>query len=310
MNAYALGQVTDTMGTMEDRAAMGMQPEGKNLWVKAVGKYSKTDKLTSDGAMKGGYEATTTGIIFGADVVNTESLTLGAAFSYAKGDLKSQGNYTKTDTDAEIFGGDLYGAYRMGDAAIIGHLGYASAKGEVTQNYTDIRGNGYKIAGDVDSEYVTFGVRGEMKFQLDDSLTLVPHLGVRYIHGKTKAYDIAINGKTAWKVDSETSDVVQVPVGVAVKGEFKTKGWMVKPVLDLSLVHSAGDTDAKGTVHATGYQSSDSYRYDVAGKTAGELKLGISAEKKNHSFGLSYTGSVGTKGSQNHGITAHYNYRF
>ena len=260
--------------------------------------------------MKGGYEATSSGFIFGADVVNSGALTLGAAFSYTKGDLKSQGNFTKTDTDAETFGGNLYGAYRIGDAAIIGHAGYGYATGEAKQNYQDVQGNAYAIKGDVDSEFLTLGLRGEMSFALTKGLIVMPHAGLRYVHSKAKGYDITINGKDAWKVGSETSDIVQVPVGVALKGSLRAKNWWVSPYADVSLVQSFGDTDSTATVHATGYKASDSYSYDVTGKTAGELKLGINASKKHHSLGLSYTGGVGDKGSQTHSVTASYSYSF
>lgn len=310
MNAYALNEVTDTMGAMEDRAADGAKAKGNALWVKAAGKYAKADKLESDGSMKGGFEAKTGGFIFGSDLVNTNNLTVGAAFSYTKGDLKSQGNFTKTDTDAEIFGGNLYGAYRIGDAALIAHAGYASAKGEAKQNYQDVKGNAYAIKGDVDSEFLMLGLRGEMSFALTKGLIVMPHAGLRYVHSKAKGYDITINGKDAWKVGSETSDIVQVPVGVALKGSLRAKNWWVSPYADVSLVQSFGDTDSKATVHATGYKASDSYSYDVTGKTAGELKLGINSSKKHHSLGLSYTGGVGEKGSQTHSVTVSYSYSF
>lgn len=310
MNAYALNEVTDTMGAMEDRAADGAKAKGNALWVKAAGKYAKADKLESDGSMKGGFEAKTGGFIFGSDLVNTNNLTVGAAFSYTKGDLKSQGDFTKTDTDAEIFGGNLYGAYRIGDAALIAHAGYASAKGEAKQNYQDVKGNAYAIKGDVDSEFLMLGLRGEMSFALTKGLIVMPHAGLRYVHSKAKGYDITINGKDAWKVGSETSDIVQVPVGVALKGSLRAKNWWVSPYADVSLVQSFGDTDSKATVHATGYKASDSYSYDVTGKTAGELKLGINSSKKHHSLGLSYTGGVGEKGSQTHSVTVSYSYSF
>ena len=310
MNAYALSSVTDTMGAMEVHASDSVMTKGKTLWVKASGKYGKTDKLESDGAMKGGYEATSGGFIFGADVANSGALTLGAAFSYTKGDLESQGNFTKTDTDAEIFGGNLYGAYRIGDAAIIGHAGYGYATGEAKQNYQDVKGNAYAIKGDVDSEFLTLGLRGEMSFALTKGLIVMPHAGLRYVHSKAKGYDITINGKDAWQVDSETSDIVQVPVGVALKGSLRAKNWWVSPYADVSLVQSFGDTDSTATVHATGYKASDSYSYDVTGKTAGELKLGITASKKHHNLGISYTGGVGDKGSQTHSVTASYSYSF
>ena len=309
--AYSIGQVSDTMGMIEDRAAgMDLLAQKKDhLWVKPMGKYSKADKLEGEGSMTGGYEATTYGLMLGADA-SDENLTLGGALSYAKGDLKSRGDWTATDTDVELYGINAYGAVRQGKAAFIGHVGYAQSKGEAKQNFSDVRGNGYSVKSDIKNKMITAGLRGEIRFDVTDSVVVTPHLGIRYVKTKTDGYDITMNGKQAFKAGKADGDLWQMPLGVSVKADLWEGAWKLAPYADISVVRQFGDTDMTTSVSATSYAASDSYRFDVAGKTMGELKLGLSAEKKNHTFGLSYTGSVGTQGSQTHSVTASYSYRF
>lgn len=309
--AYSIGQVSDTMGMIEDRAAgMDLLAQKKDhLWVKPMGKYSKADKLKGEGSMTGGYEATTYGLMLGADA-SDESLTLGGALSYAKGDLKSRGDWTATDTDVELYGINAYGAVRQGKAAFIGHVGYAQSKGEAKQNFSDVQGNGYSVKSDIKNKMITAGLRGEIRFDVTDSVVVTPHLGIRYVKTKTDGYDITMNGKQAFKAGKADGDLWQLPLGVSVKADLWEGAWKLAPYADISVVRQFGDTDMTTSVSATSYAASDSYRFDVAGKTMGEVKLGISAERKNHSFGLSYTGAVGTQGTQTHALTAHYNYRF
>ena len=309
--AYSIGQVSDTMGMIEDRAAgMDLLAQKKDhLWVKPMGKYSKADKLEGEGSMTGGYEATTYGLMLGADA-SDENLTLGGALAYAKGDLKSRGDWTATDTDVELYGINAYGAVRQGKAAFIGHVGYAQSKGEAKQNFSDVRGNGYSVKSDLKNKMITAGLRGEIRFDVTDSVVVTPHLGIRYVKTKTDGYDITMNGKQAFKAGKADGDLWQLPLGVSVKADLWEGAWKLAPYADISVVRQFGDTDMTTSVSATSYAASDSYRFDVAGKTMGEVKLGISAERKNHTFGLSYTGAVGTQGTQTHALTAHYNYRF
>ena len=145
---------------------------------------------------------------------------------------------------------------------------------------------------------------------MTDSVVVTPHLGIRYVKTKTDGYDITMNGKQAFKAGKADGDLWQLPLGVSVKADLWEGAWKLAPYADISVVRQFGDTDMTTSVSATSYAASDSYRFDVAGKTMGEVKLGISAERKNHSFGLSYTGAVGTQGTQTHALTAHYNYRF
>ena len=309
--AYTLTQAMDAMGMIEDRAA-GLDQvngQGSNLWVKPLGKYAKADKLKADGSMTGGFEATTTGIMGGFDLSN-DDFTLGLAASYGKGTLKSRGDWTATDTKVEVAGANAYGAVRQGKAALIGLVGYTNSKGEAKQSFSDKMLNAHSVKGDIKNQVFTAGLRGELAFEVTESVTMTPHLGLRYVKTKTDGYDITMNGKSAFKAGKSEGDLWQVPLGVSVKANFIEDAWHVSPFADVSVVRQFGDTDMKTTVSATSFEASDSFRADVVGKTMGELKLGINAELKNHSFGVSYTGSVGTQGTQNHSLSANYRYRF
>lgn len=310
MDAYALGQVADVLDSTQETLAAGQHNPSSNLWVKTIGKYSYADKLESTGAMKGGYSATSYGVELGADLLKTDTFRAGVALHYAKGNLKSEGMYTKTDTDAQVYGGLMYAAYQAGDAVLSAQVGYASARGKAKQHYGDVLGNAYRIEGDVDTDFVSADIRGGYALQVSEATTLTPHVGLRYIRGNHKSYKITINGSTAWNVDSHSENIWQIPFGVTLQADLRHGEWVVNPYADLSVVRTFGDTQAQARVSATGYSASDSYAYDVTGKTSGVVRLGLNADTGNHSIGLSYMGSFGTQGTRKHSLTASYLYRF
>jgi len=312
-DAYAVDQAFGLMDRVDShltgvKFAKNAQAEGA-LWVDVIGEKSKTTSLDF-GAGKAGYKASSTGIVLGADVARSDVGTAGIAFRYADGDIKSRGDSLSTKTDAKSYGFALYASRDFGKARVSAQAGYDVTKGDVSQSFADIRGNGYSVKADTKAKTVSLGIKGEYAFDAG-SFEIVPHAAVRVAHTSYSGADISINGQKAFRTKSASTDIVQMPLGVAVKGKVETaSGWTVKPFADVSVVPQMGDKDTKATVSAANYNGTGSYTYDVAGSFVGKLDLGISATKGAHSLGVVYSGAKGNSGKESHGLTAKYKFTF
>ena len=308
LSAYALDvarsaneQVTSHL--CEDAKAAG-------FWVKVEGRQSGVKRFESSGMMTGGYKADVYGMTFGADLFATDEWTLGAALHYENGDLKSRGDYTDTRTDVEAYGMTAY-ARRVYDAvSVTTQLGFNHAKGDARQTFEDLKQQSYRIEGDLKSNAVTAGIRFDVRYPIADTFLLIPHAGLRYTHAEFDDYVIRINGQNAFKTQRHHVNLIDLPMGVTVKGAIAAGEWEMHPYADLTIRPALGDVDAEARVNAMSYDGTDEYRYDVAGRFAADLAFGIQATKGEHTVGMSYQGSAGTQGAQSHSLAVRYRMSF
>ena len=130
-DAYVLDTVEQAASAIESRLSMqtpyrdltGLPTEGA-LWAQVTGGKSKVDDLSAPAGMKAGYEADDYGFMAGADAKLAGGWTLGGAFGYRKGDLKSEGDFSKISTDVESWGLYAYGGKRIGDFNLTAQLGW------------------------------------------------------------------------------------------------------------------------------------------------------------------------------------------
>lgn len=308
MDAYAHAMVGDKMDRIDRRAQASVGLDERSFWVDVIGSKTKADGLGFANG-EAGFNADNHGLIFGVDMPVRNDLRIGAAFNYVDGDVESEGNVISTKTDAQTFGLTVYGAYEFGDFRLLGQVGYDRTKGEAEQNFTDVQSNGYKVTGDTNAKIFSLGLTGEFEKRLG-SFTFVPHAGVRLAHADHDGFDTYINGKKAFGNKVEATDIVQLPIGVGVKGHVDAKGWTLVPTADVSLVPQFGDVDNRVTVSATNFAGTDSYDYDVAGDFVGKLHLGLAGEKDAHRFGVSLDVSAGDKGARSTGVTLDYRLTF
>ena len=308
MDAYAHAMIGDKMDRIDRRAQVSVGLDERSFWVDVIGSKTKADGLGFANG-EAGFNADNHGLIFGVDMPVRNDLRIGAAFNYVDGDVESEGNVISTKTDAQTFGLTVYGAYEFGDFRLLGQVGYDRTKGEAEQNFTDVQSNGYKVTGDTNAKIFSLGLTGEFEKRLG-TFTFVPHAGVRLAHADHDGFDTYINGKKAFGNKVEATDIVQLPIGVGVKGHVDAKGWTLVPTADVSLVPQFGDVDNRVTVSATNFAGTDSYDYDVAGDFVGKLHLGLAGEKDAHRFGVSLDVSAGDKGACSTGVTFDYRLTF
>ncbi len=308
MDAYAHTMVSDKMDRIDRRAQSMLGLEDRSFWVDVIGSKTKMDGL-GFGNGEAGFNADNYGLIFGADVDVRNGLRGGAAFNYVDGDVESEGDVVSTKTDAETLGLTLYGAYEWGDFRLLGQLGYDRVKGDAKQNFADVQANSYEVTGNTEAQIFSLGLAGEYLVDFG-SFSMVPHAGLRLTHADYDAFDSYINGKKAFHNEADASDIVQLPIGVAFKGNILTNGWMLMPTADVSVVPQFGDTDSQVRVSATNFAGTDTYGYDIAGDFVGKLNLGLTGEKDAHRFGVSLDFSAGDKGARSTGVTFDYRLTF
>ena len=293
----AFDAATSTIGTIEDRVSFAgdhfdqsgilkTQQTGGGLWVKATGGTAETRSMKS-GKMEGGAQTDTFGIVLGADYVTaSQNFVFGGAFAYTKSSVTSTGDWTDTDNSVDSYSFSGYGAWTPNESFnLSGHFGYQTSSGEIAQK---IRlGNVGSASADADQDIIFGGLRAEYRMRFGDVI-LVPHAGVRVVHGLSGDYDTKVNGAKAFATDFDSTTTWQLPVGVAVRGHFDTgNGWSFRPVGDISMIPQFGDTEQDYTVkNSRGV--SDVLSGQFAGDFVTKARLGFELEKDNTTFSFDY----------------------
>lgn len=211
----------------------------------------------------------------------TGDWTFGALMNLGTGEVKGQGHNAGVKNDVDFYGVQGYVAKRLGQFNVVGQAGWVMTKNDIKHAMGD--------SADVDANVYTVGARGEMQMALTDSVAMVPYVGVNYLRVETDGYTT----KKGFKVDDVTQDLVNVPVGVAVKGDFgDMAGWQMKPVADIAYVHTFGDTNVEAqTGVGAATMATD---MDVWSENVGRVRFGLEAQKDNMSFGFTLGGAAGS----------------
>lgn len=293
----AFDAATSTIGTIEDRVSFAgdhfdqsgilkTQQTGGGLWVKATGGTAETRSMKS-GKMEGGAQTDTFGIVLGADyVTESQNFVFGGAFAYTKSSVTSTGDWTDTDNSVDSYSFSAYGAWTPNESFnLSGHFGYQTSSGEIAQKIT--LGNVGSASADVDQDIIFGGLRAEYRMRFGNVI-LVPHAGVRVVHGLSGDYDTKVNGAKAFATDFDSTTTWQLPVGVAVRGHFDTgNGWSFRPVGDISVIPQFGDTEQDYTVK-NNRGVSDALSGQFAGDFVTKARLGFELEKDNTTVSLDY----------------------
>ena len=283
--------------------------KGNNLWVDLVGGKQKYKSLSATGIGKAGFDTNSYGLVMGFDrKLSDRSVILGGAFSHSHGSLDSTGDVLKTKNKYNSFGLHAYGAYSPSEKLnIVGTLSYLHNSSDITQS---IHAAGFsKADADVKTNMVSAGVRAETTLKAGKA-NVVPHAGLRYVRAKSGGYDTKVDGKKVWGNKADASNTFQMPIGVAVRGDFQTQnGWNVRPQADVSVIPQFGDTKQKTKLtNANGV--SDRLSGEFAGRIGANVNLGVQADKGNATVGVRYGFTGGTKGKADHAFKVEARFRF
>ena len=222
---------------------------------------------------------------------------------------KSNGDFNRTRNDFDFWGVSLYGGWNLDNFNIIADLGYSASINELEQRIPSSLNMGSHIEADVNSSIITAGLKGEYKIETS-GVDIVPHVGVRYVGMRTDDFTTKLDRGDLFHTESDFQNIWQFPVGVNLSKSFETEsGWKVKPMVDLAIVPTVGDTKANIDVHVPGVNASDSISRRVLDSTAFDGTLGLALQKDNVSFGLNYNIQA-SEHTTGHGVMAQFMYQF
>ena len=274
-----------------------MSDKYSNVWVEAL-----AGKGGIDGAGTGygdaSYDSDSYGMIFGLDGRIGQSINVGAAIHYQKGDLEADSSQTKNEF--KNYGASIYAGTNFGNLNVTAGLTYA--KGDHEFNQVNL---GY-VEGDTDTEVFMGGIRASYPIMVDRIL-ITPYAGIEAVHVKEDGFKATIGGAHAFDFGSVSETFGRVPMGVKLSGgNAKFAGYA-----DISVVPQFGNRDAKQSVSGVNTKATDVAKFDYADSVLGRVKMGAAYQvNKSTTLSVSYGASMGDVRDLSHEFSLNAKYRF
>lgn len=269
--------------TIADRTAIDQQLHaGVNLWADVSGERYEADGLAHGAEFKAdmGYAA------FGGDIALGQDYTVGAAFQYGKGTLRSAVSSIRNEIDS--YGFALYGAKDFGAAKVVAEASYLWTENDITASQTALNQS-------VDANVWSVGIRGQHAFKAG-AFTFTPSVGVCYSHLETDAMTIG-----AVNVEKQKQDLIQVPLALRVTaGETNAAGWQLAPFFKVAYVPTFGDKEIEVLSHET----------DVIDTNPVQSAFGLRAQNGNLLLNADFTVGGGKDGTSSVGGKIGVKYAF
>ncbi|WP_337749214.1 autotransporter domain-containing protein [Sutterella wadsworthensis] len=269
--------------TIADRTAIDQQLHaGVNLWADVSGERYEADGLAHGAEFKAdmGYAA------FGGDIALGQDYTVGAAFQYGKGTLRSAVSSIRNEIDS--YGFALYGAKDFGAAKVVAEASYLWTENDITASQTALNQS-------VDANVWSVGIRGQHAFKAG-AFTFTPSVGVLYSHLETDAMTIG-----AVNVEKQKQDLIQVPLALRVTaGETNAAGWQLAPFFKVAYVPTFGDKEIEVLSHET----------DVIDTNPVQSAFGLRAQNGNLLLNADFTVGGGKDGTSSVGGKIGVKYAF
>ena len=303
LSSRAGAEAVEQRNGFRAQAGMGnVRGQSAAVWVTPLYKRSTSDSFDIEGS-KYGAESNLYGLALGSDFAVADGWRLGADFNVGKGDSKSRGDVDYTKNDFKFFGFGLYGSYSYEKLNVLTDIGYTKVDNDVEQSGTK------SFDSDFDSQVFTVGINAKYEFNTS-VLDIAPHFGVRYFRTKIDSYSVKNNGAEYLHGDSLTGNLVEFPLGVSLSRSFKTDGWTLKPVLDLSVIPTAGDRDLTAKTQVNGL-SELSTTADIVDAVSFNGTLGLDVRNNDGTLGMGIGyGFTGSKNEKAHNVTATFLYSF
>ena len=267
--------------TIADRTAIDQQLHaGVNLWADVSGERYEADGLAHGAEFKADMAA------FGGDIALGQDYTVGAAFQYGKGTLRSAVSSIRNEIDS--YGFALYGAKDFGAAKVVAEASYLWTENDITASQTALNQS-------VDANVWSVGIRGQHAFKAG-AFTFTPSVGVLYSHLETDAMTIG-----AVNVEKQKQDLIQVPLALRVTaGETNAAGWQLAPFFKVAYVPTFGDKEIEVLSHET----------DVIDTNPVQSAFGLRAQNGNLLLNADFTVGGGKDGTSSVGGKIGVKYAF
>ena len=269
--------------TIADRTSTDQELKaGLNLWVDVTGENYESDDFDHGGEFTAdmGYGT------FGGDVA-FGSFTVGGAFQYGTGSLRSSVSNIKNDIDN--YGVSLYGTYKVSDAfKLAAELAYVWGENDITSSQTALNQS-------VDTEMYSFGLRAMYEVTAGN-FSFVPSIGLRVSQLSTDEMKV---GNV--KVDDQDQTLVQVPIALRINAaDFNAGGWVVAPSMKIAYVPTFGDKDIEVLHHTQ----------DVIDTAPVQADIGLRVGKDNMLFNVNMLLGSGEYGTSAIGGKVGFKYVF
>ncbi len=269
--------------TIADRTSIDQELNpGINLWVDVTGESYEADNFDNGGEFTAdmGYGA------FGGDIAIND-FTVGAAFQYGTGSLRSSVSSIKNDIDNYAF--TLYGTYKVTDAfKLAAELAYVWGENDISSSQAALNQS-------VDTEMYSFGLRAMYELTAGN-FSFVPSIGVRVSQLSTDAMQVG-----SVKVEDQDQTLVQVPIALRINAsEFDANGWSVAPSFKIAYVPTFGDKDIEVLGHSQ----------DVIDTAPVQADFGLRVGKDNMLFNVNMLLGSGENGTSAIGGKVGFKYAF
>jgi len=224
----------DSMRDLQSTKSGLNSGEGGNLlsvWMQGFGGAS------TQGERQGidGYSASGGGVAVGADKLWTESLRVGAAFSYAHTDVSDNGVTSGNSMNINSYMGTLYGSYQGSPWYVDGALDYGYHQYQSTRlisfpGFTDVTNgshNGYQYTARFLAGY---------PLPLEPAL-LTPIAGVNYTHLDQDGYAESSSNGAALAVGSQSNNSVKSTLGTKISTNVAVDSYNFVPEATLVWDH-------------------------------------------------------------------------
>lgn len=193
------------------------------FWFKSFG--SRADQNSRDGAI--GYDATSYGMVFGADAVLSDVNRIGLAFSYAKTDVDGNSDVARQKADVDSYNVVMYGSHSLTDATDL------SFQADVGYHKTDgsrrIVFGGLTRTADAsyDSWSTHLGVGLAHTMKLSELTSFTPSVRADYTYIKADSYRESGAGALNLNVGSSTAEALVLGVDGKVAHAVTEKATLV-----------------------------------------------------------------------------------
>lgn len=269
--------------TVADRASIDqeLQP-GVNLWVDVSGENYQMDGMDYGAE----FEADTFYGTFGGDVKLGDAYTLGAAFQYGDGSLRSSVNGVKNDVTN--YGLALYGTAKFGAAKVVGELSYIWGENDITASQSALNQS-------VDTSIYSAGVTGMYELRAG-GFSFIPSIGLRVSQLETDAMRV---GDVS--IEDQDQTLFQIPVALRINGaDMNAGGWKLAPSFKIAYVPTFGDTE----INVRNIEA------DVIDTSPVQMDLGLRAGTENLLLNAAFSLGAGKEGSSSIGGKIGLKYAF
>ncbi|WP_250310910.1 autotransporter outer membrane beta-barrel domain-containing protein [Rickettsia endosymbiont of Oedothorax gibbosus] len=276
--------------------AAGSDDSSMGAW--AMPYYSQaTQNKSGDDA---GYGVKSFGGVVGFDTLVNDDLTIGAAVSFVKSDMKYKGDYAGK-TEIGTFMGSIYAAQSLPQnffVQAVASLGSSKIKGTDPRIVsTKTHSSGQETAK---ADYGTMSYGGEVLFgynaKIADSALLTPMAGIRYTRFNDESYKEAGTTNQNKIVGERSINNIEAIIGAKASTSIDTDGVVVTPELHAFVSQKLGANSlGKVDVRLEGMTDSFITKSEKAAKTSFNVGLGVIAKAGVMEYGAGYDAYLANK---------------